>query len=106
MNELIKEGLILGLYGMLLTIFILFLLGFVISLFKFIKSKEVEEFEEPVGLEETSTKEYVDKKKLVALSVALARYFASKNTPKGETKALSKEKNTSSIIKLARWRNG
>ncbi|MEF3244535.1 MAG: hypothetical protein K6343_00915 [Caldisericaceae bacterium] len=104
MNQALKEGLLLGVFGNILTFFILFILGLFISFLRFIKSGEVKEFEEPVGFEETR-EDLINKKKVVALSVALAKYFADKNVTKEEQKVLRSERTLSSL-KEKRWRNG
>lgn len=106
MNSQIVEGLLLGVYGMLLTIFILFLLGLVIYLFKFLnltpKEEKVEEELEGSGYKETTT---VTDKKMVAISVALAKYFSEKES-QGETKVVQSTNTFLKSIKEKRWKNG
>jgi Na+-transporting methylmalonyl-CoA/oxaloacetate decarboxylase gamma subunit len=106
MNSQIVEGLLLGVYGMLLTIFILFLLGLVIYLFKFLnlssKEEKVEEELEGSGYKETTT---INDKKMVAILVALAKYFSEKES-QGETKVVQSTNTFLKSIKEKRWKNG
>ncbi|BAL81166.1 hypothetical protein [Caldisericum exile] len=108
MNSQITEGLLLGLYGMGLTIFILFLLGLVIFLFKFLKlspKESVETFEEE--LKSISNEAYgeLTSKKMVALSVALAKYFSEKGVA-SEVKVSRVTPTYIKSIKEKRWKNG
>lgn len=103
MSSQIYEGLFLGLFGMLLTIVILFVLGFVIYLFKFFNlSPKVEAVEEVKSYE---TETLLTNKKMVAISVALAKYFSEKQT-KGAVKVAPTQKTFVKSLKEKRWRNG
>lgn len=103
MGSSLKEGLLLGVYGMLLTMFILFLLGAVIYLFKFIfkSSGEEEELMEPKDLETSTT--YMTNKKMIAISVALAKYFSREEKSK-EERVIPEVRYSS--LKEKRWKNG
>lgn len=107
MNFQIGEGLLIGLYGMGLTIFILFLLGLVIYLFKFLGLSPKEEAIEEEELQSKSFEpfSYETNKKMVALSVALSKYFAEKEgTQEGKIVPLTPSYLKS--LKEKRWKNG
>ncbi len=111
MNSIVKEGLIIGIYGMSITFAVLALLGFVLFMFKFIFKKTVNEGEEKgpdiVSFEEPIPEGTQEKKKFMAIAVALSQFLSSRTKKaKGETKHASSKKDINKTIKEKRWKNG
>lgn len=110
MNSIVKEGLIIGIYGISITFAVLALLGFVLFMFKFIFKKTVNEEEEGpdmVSFEEPIPEGTQEKKKFMAIAVALSQFLSSKTKKaKEETKHVSSKKDINKTIKEKRWKNG
>ncbi|MGC9099702.1 MAG: OadG family protein [Caldisericum sp.] len=108
MNSQIIEGFMIGLYGITITMFILFLLALVIHLFKFLKlsaKEDIKSSQEEVKGVFGETYRELTSKKMVALSIALAKYFNEKGEA-SEVRVLRTTPNYIKSIKEKRWKNG
>ncbi len=112
-TSLIKEGLYLGVVGMIITFAVLVLIGFILFLFKVFIYKSgnppnQEETELNDSLEyvpEAPKHEISDKKKVAAIIAAVVQFFSSDKKIEEPGKKASENKSYKSL-KEKRWRNG
>ncbi len=109
----LTEGLIIGLYGISITFLVLAFLGLILFLFKYvfktrgISEEIIEEISEVASFEETPPSETIDKRKFVAIAMALTNYLSGKTRKEQITKRLSKsKKDINNSLKTKRWKNG